>query len=628
MTSTMQNFVLDLKWKNDQTYELEVLESPVGEGNGTLILPFTYEEMEAWAVDYGLIINVNRGKRTLPPKLIDLKPEDVGFCLYNALFTDKVKELFDKTRTHCEVNQQKLRLVLRFNTQSETHLTALSIPWELLCDPSTNTFLCINKDITLVRHLEQSHKKQRPPLPTPLHVLAVVPNPQNSDQVSPFNCKAIKESLRNKLDQRHIKLHILEQPTIDDLYEHLLVNTYQVLHFTGHGGHDDDNWVLIFEDEDGGIDIVDEQRFVDAIQPCETLRLVHLVSCDTGRADQQQRFSPFSGLAHALMAGEMPAVVAMQFPLREDDAQRYIQSFYDRIAKGVPLDLAVDTARGKLRIAKRDRNVSKGSIAWATPVVYLRDRNAELFLPPTVQKVHVNSVCCFKQVDIQDINDKGYRLVALDDFFQNDTDATKSRKVKYPEAWNEITAKLSDLRATLNPNCPVHFEGHSFLSIWFALGHCFQQSTSFELAAQQYNQKTREPELWRPDPHEAPMAINQEWTNPGNAKDIVLSINLVNESFEKDVAIYLAGSPLADIPWLKLGILGPDRRRLAGEQDANAFCNAVIAKIRNLAVNKIHLFLDVPAAVALFIAQETSLSAQFQVYEFQKPGYTLAFVLN
>lgn len=626
--SRTQNFVLDLEWMSGQQFALEVQESPVGEATGTLTLPYTYEEIEGWAMQYGLIINVHDEQRTPPPALKGITPEELGCQLYRALFSGELKSLFEQARRHCEINKHRLRLILRFKTQAEAHIHAMRIPWELLCAPQTNQFICTGQDVSLVRYLEHAFAAKRPPLPAPLRILAVQPNP-DATYMDSLDSNGFEEILNKQSDQDHIKLHVLKQPTIDALYDHLLDHSYDVLHFTGHGGHDGQNWGLVFEDDGGQVDFVEEPRFVTAISPCKSLRLVHLVSCDTGRADHQQRFSPFSGLAHALTGAKMPAVVAMQFPILETHAKRYMTTFYDRIAKGDPLDQAVNIARAKLLL------IPGNKLAWATPVVFLRDKTGQLFEPIKTQKVHVNTVVRMKQTERDGITGSGYSLISLQDFFRKDTASTNSRMVSYPDAWDEMFERIGDLRRTLKPDLPIHFEGKSFLPIWFALGHCLQQSSGLKIGFNQFNQRTEESEIWRPDPSVPPMEIVSEWERPGaDRSDIVLSISIIASRFDRDLSDYMLGTPLGRLPWLKLSLPHRSRRSLAGARDANAFVNAVVQILNDLSLQTVHLFLNVPSAIALFVARETVLDARFQVYHYQKsddpqvPTYTPAFLLK
>ena len=69
----------------------------------------------------------------------------------------------------------------------------------------------------------------------------------------------------------------------------------------------------------------------------------------------------------------MPAVVAMQFPISDKAAIAFSETFYQRIAKGDPVDVAMAEGRKKLWHLEE----------WATPVLFLRSKDGVLFEPAT-----------------------------------------------------------------------------------------------------------------------------------------------------------------------------------------------------------------------------------------------------
>ncbi|CAM2007703.1 CHAT domain-containing protein [Acanthopleuribacter pedis] len=623
MEQTTQNFVLALSWQNP-SWQAQVLESPAGEARARFELPFSFHALMHWANNHtDLEMLVEPTETEQDHQLHNLSATDIGVLLYKTLFTGRVKEVFDKTRTFCEENGQNLRIVLRFDTHSEKHLILSSMPWEMLCDPSTNVFFCHEKHVTLVRHLEQAHHEVGPPLPAPLKVLAVIPNPTGDKelQVNTFDRNEHLALLQKISEEEPFSLHILEKPTLEALYLHLLDHEYDVLHFTGHGGFYKDNAVLLFEDENGRCDPVADRRFVSVVRSCPRLRLVHLVSCQTANTASGKRFSPFHGLTHALIGAKIPAVVAMQFLINVQDAYDYVTTFYDRIAKGEPLDKAVDDARIRLWV-KRNNNLT-----WATPVVFLRNRDARLYTLPESQRLHINAFELLHPKDQRAMRSQQIEYCNLTPFFTQG-DGARTRRIVHPDNWASVKSELKYWRRTLSTASPVHFEGKCPLSVWFTVGYIFQQSTRFIIAYQQFNQRTKKLEWWHPNPQAKPMAIEASWPGNRHGDEMVVSVNSVDPHMEQNVGVYLAEIRHDHLPWLQLSIADADRRIFKDGQQANGFCNAVIQKITALRAQKIHLFLAVPSAVALFIARELHVGKQFEIYEYQNPGYTKAFSLG
>ena len=95
-----------------------------------------------------------------------------------------------------------------------------------------------------------------------------------------------------------------------------------------------------------------------------------LNACEGGRSS---RTDPFAGVAQLLVQGALPAVVAMQFPVTDAAAVVFASAFYEALAAGKPVDLALADARREVNLRGEE-----GDIEWATPVLYMRG-DGELF---------------------------------------------------------------------------------------------------------------------------------------------------------------------------------------------------------------------------------------------------------
>jgi hypothetical protein len=102
------------------------------------------------------------------------------------------------------------------------------------------------------------------------------------------------------------------------------------------------------------------------------IRLVFLNACETGRGEAQgapRRKADFNrGIAPALVANGVPAVVANQFSVRDDAATEFSQHFYWSLAQGATFGSAAREARIAVNYS-----TSHDTIDWAVPVVYARD---------------------------------------------------------------------------------------------------------------------------------------------------------------------------------------------------------------------------------------------------------------
>jgi CHAT domain-containing protein len=76
--------------------------------------------------------------------------------------------------------------------------------------------------------------------------------------------------------------------------------------------------------------------------------------------------SPFAGIAFALVAAGLPAVIAMQSKVRDDSAIRFTERLYRRLSAGDPIEAAVADARRALSIDHPT------ALEWASPVLFMR----------------------------------------------------------------------------------------------------------------------------------------------------------------------------------------------------------------------------------------------------------------
>src|SRR5690606_26169173 len=101
------------------------------------------------------------------------------------------------------------------------------------------------------------------------------------------------------------------------------------------------------------------------------VRLAVLGACEGARRDQ---INAWTGIAPALTRQGLPAVVAMQFSIRDENAVIFSRRFYQILAAGKSIDEAV--TEGRLAILNRSQEQERD---WAVPVLYLRSEEGALF---------------------------------------------------------------------------------------------------------------------------------------------------------------------------------------------------------------------------------------------------------
>jgi hypothetical protein len=151
-----------------------------------------------------------------------------------------------------------------------------------------------------------------------------------------------------------------------------LWNDYHVVHYMGHGEADR----VIFADPavPAGVE-KNAAEFAALFTGQQQVRLVVLNVCASAQTPGSGLFTGFGPL---LTGKRIPAVVAMQYDkIKQSTAMSFNDSFYRALAKSLPVDVAVNTARQALRAqanSKRD---------WSTPVLYMATRTGRIleFVP-------------------------------------------------------------------------------------------------------------------------------------------------------------------------------------------------------------------------------------------------------
>ncbi len=291
---------------------------------------------------------------------------EVGRQLFQALFAGSVYGIYRASLGAVQERGKRLRVVLRLTAPE---LAAL--PWEMLFDPETETYLC--RQEPLVRHVHAPYTAEPLQVHPPLRILALVASPRG---LAPLDAEAEKshlgEALAGPVAQGLIEVVWVPNATWEEIHTQLLTGEWHVLHFVGHGDYDttNDEGVIALVGRDGRADLVEANRLADLLAEAQpTPRLVVLNSCSSGQSGAQDLFS---GTAAALARSGISAVAAMQFAISDTAAIAFARGFYTAIAHGRSVDEAARSGRIAILGAPR-------SLEWVTPVLYVRGQATRLF---------------------------------------------------------------------------------------------------------------------------------------------------------------------------------------------------------------------------------------------------------
>ena len=246
------------------------------------------------------------------------------------------------------------------------------MPWELLYDNRRGDYFVFDKMISIVRYIRLH---TAPPV---LHqsrffkVLALVASP--TDQL-PLDWQGelalLKDGLRGLIESHQVELVVCEHTTPESLHEVLLANAPDVVHFIGHAEYDqqEHQGSLILEDEHGKSVPLQAANAARALRRYGT-NLVILNACDTAKG-------AWAGLGPALVRAEIPAVVAMQWPVEDRAATSFSRAFYRSLASGKTIDECMAEARMGVSATHADPG------DWAAPVLFLRSASGQLWTNDT-----------------------------------------------------------------------------------------------------------------------------------------------------------------------------------------------------------------------------------------------------
>jgi hypothetical protein len=297
------------------------------------------------------------GARELPrgPELRAL-----GRDLFDALFPGDVRRLYDVARSL----QPDGVIDVVFTSMLDW---VADKPWELAFDPSRREFLATSS-VNFVRNVFTAVPADTPPRRRGrLRLLVVSSRPGGVPPVAiEEETAALREAFRDLVKAGLAQVEALPRATPLRLQRRLAEGGVDVLHFVGHGEYDAERreGSLLLEDERGRPRLVAFEALRQIL--CRRgLRLVFLNACESGRGG---RVEWNRGVAPALVAAGIPAVVANQYSVLDSAATAFARDFYAPLARGRSIGGAAREARVAV-----GRETSTDAIDWAVPVVFARE---------------------------------------------------------------------------------------------------------------------------------------------------------------------------------------------------------------------------------------------------------------
>ncbi|MFC7261916.1 CHAT domain-containing protein [Streptomyces lutosisoli] len=307
---------------------------------------------------------------------------ELGRILFDALLAGTGSALLMAARNRAAQQGGQVRLVLRVQPPELARL-----PWEFMYDTGEDGYLGL--DLPLVRHPQVARPVAALRVVPPLRILGMVARPDDQEPLAAHaEQQRLREALADLVAEGRVELGWVAGQTWRDLRDAVRRDArthapggpqsgqggWHVLHFIGHGGFDAraQEGTLALAGEQGGTHFLGAGELAMLLAGHPSLRLAVLNACESGRADA---LNPFSSVAGALMRKGMPAVLAMQYEVSDEAALECARTFYEALARQLPIDVAVMEARQAMSISRPQ------TLEWGTPVLYMRslDGNGHLF---------------------------------------------------------------------------------------------------------------------------------------------------------------------------------------------------------------------------------------------------------
>ncbi len=342
-------------------------------------------------------------------------PRRVGRRLFHALTADPAgARALATLRDHAAALGQPLRLELCFPPEA-TDLAAL--PWELLWDEGPLPLLLAHSSVgSIARRLDLPQALPPPRRSAgPLRILAVSPRAGIGPELRQIERAARLDAWQPLVDAGQATVLDVEPASRASVVQALgAAPPPDIVHFYGHGRYLNGEGALLLDDGPGA-------AWAPASSLAALFSGVALVVLHACQGAMLGASAPLvAGVAQALCANGVPAVLGMQLSVRAGAASRTGALLYQALAAGRSLQDAVALARRALFVEERDR------VSWFVPALYLRDRDGGPFYlrspaapssvapPPAARQMVLARGGQIRALRIQGRAGSAQRVVALD----------------------------------------------------------------------------------------------------------------------------------------------------------------------------------------------------------------------
>ncbi|MCA1583180.1 MAG: CHAT domain-containing protein [Acidobacteria bacterium] len=294
---------------------------------------------------------------------------EFGTLLYSALFSARdgnLGALLERCRgAFLGSGKQGIRIRLRIEPPNMA-----ALPWEFLYYRRGDCFLSASIETPIVRYIDLMQVIRELKVQPPLHMLIAAP------QGSGLNALAETQNLFKAIEgmEGQVTTRLLDKDvTRAAISDVLRDEQFHLFHFIGHGEFQGNLPFLVLDDGRGGNESADHESVGGLFTNHPTMKLVLLNSCKGAEVSSTE---PLVGMASQLVKCGVPAVIAMQYEIGDDQAILFSREFYGALFQGWDkgrVEMAVSLARNSLLQA------FPGDRVVGTPVLFSRAVKGVLF---------------------------------------------------------------------------------------------------------------------------------------------------------------------------------------------------------------------------------------------------------
>lgn len=349
---------------DDGAFSVRAVDTRGRSAASTFRIPLTRDQLEDRVVELGR--SVTREIQPAGSETVQASAEELGRQLGDALFDTTLGPFYEQARRDAAADNRGLRLTLSLADVPEL----LSVPWELLY--RRPSFLASQRRSPVVRYLEVGELPGAQRIEGAVRVLGVVASPTGVPALDVADeRRRVEDALADMIGRGLVELVWCDPATPRLLRQALRDGTFHVLHFVGHSDFTPAGEGLVYlTDDDGAPAPVTETVLTNLLGDQTSLRLAVINSCKGARTTLTD---PYAGIATSLVALGIPAVIAMQFSISDRAAIVFAEElFTSLIGRQYPVDAAVAEARKAVL-------TEVSELEWATPVLFMRSEDGQLF---------------------------------------------------------------------------------------------------------------------------------------------------------------------------------------------------------------------------------------------------------